>query len=362
MRILIDVGHPSDVHLFRFFHEEMSRRNHQVLFTARDKEFTINLLEAYKFKYYSYGKPYRSFLGKLFGILKFDYQLFKLAKRFKPDIFFCHGSFYSSHVAFLLRKPFITFEDTGNLEQILLYKWFSDVILTPDSFVRNLGKKQIRFKGTKELAYLHPNQFVPDKSVLEEIGVKTGERFVLLRFVGWNASHDFGHSGISYENKIKVIHEISKIAKVFISSETQLPEEISHLKINIAPERILSVMYYADLLYGESATMASECAIMGTPAIFVNNAFISYTQEQEVKYDLVYNFTESPEDQEKSILKAIELLKTPDLKDAWRIKHIKLLNEKIDLTAFMVWFIENYPESSLTLKTNPSFQDNFIVK
>ncbi|MEI6750652.1 MAG: DUF354 domain-containing protein [Bacteroidota bacterium] len=362
MRILIDVGHPSDVHLFRLFYEEMLKRNHQILFTARDKEVTIGLLDAFKLNYISYGKPFKSRIGKLLGILKFDLHLYRLARRFKPDLFFSHGSFYSSHVAFLMRKPFITFEDTGNLEQILLYKFFADVILTPDTFVRNLGKKHLKFKGTKELAYLHPNNFVPDMSVLDEIGIKPGERIVLLRFVGWNASHDFGHNGITYANKLRIIKEASKQARVFISSESKLPEDIAHLQIKIAPEKILSVMYYADLLYGESATMASECAIMGTPAIFVNNANISYTKEQEKKYDLIYNFTESAEDQEKSIEKALALLAMPDLKNAWRTKSLKLIHEKIDLTAFMIWFIEQYPDSSAILHKNPLFQDKFIMK
>ena len=362
MRILIDVGHPSDVHLFKYFYEEMSRKNHQILFTARDKEVTIGLLDAYRSNYISYGKPFKSRFGKLFGIFKFDCQLYRLARHFKPDLFFTHGSFYASHVAFLMRKPFITFEDTGNLEQILLYRFFADVILTPDTFVRNLGKKHLRFKGTKELAYLHPRNFVPDESVLNEIGVRPGERFVLLRFVGWNASHDSGHHGITFSNKLRVIREISKTARVFISSESPLPEEIVHLKISIAPEKILSVMYFADLLYGESATMASECAIIGTPAIFVNNARISYTLEQELKYDLIYNFTESDEDQEKSIQKALGLLAMPDLKNTWRKKSSKLIHEQIDLTAFMVWFIEQYPESASILQSNPSFQDKFIMK
>jgi predicted glycosyltransferase len=180
MRILIDVGHPSDVHLFKNFYEKMSQKNHQILFTARDKEVTIDLLDAYNLNYIANGKPFKSRVGKLLGILKFDFQLFLIARKFKPDLFFTHGSFYASHVAFLMRKPFITFEDTGNLEQILLYKFFADYILTPDTFVRNLGKKHLRFKGTKELAYLHPNNFVPDEKVLDEIGIKHGERFVLL--------------------------------------------------------------------------------------------------------------------------------------------------------------------------------------
>jgi predicted glycosyltransferase len=359
MRILIDVGHPSDVHLFRNFCFEMTKKNHKILFTARNKEVTFKLLDAFMLNYIPYGRPYKSSIGKLFGLIKFDYQLFRIARKFKPDLFLCHGSFYASHIAFLLHKPFITFEDTGNMEQILLYKPFTDVILTPESFLRNLGNNQIRFKGSKELAYLHPNQFKPKTEILNKIGVKINEKFVLLRFVGWNATHDLGHTGISNQNKRNAISELSKYAKVFISSETELPVEFRKHQINIPPEEILNVMYFSSLLYGESATMSSECAMMGTPAIFVNNANISYTKEQEFRYDLVYNYSESQLDQQKSIQKAIALIQLPDLKKVWYTKWQRMISDQIDLTAFMVWFVENYPHSFKIMKGNPEYQFTF---
>jgi predicted glycosyltransferase len=259
----------------------------------------------------------------------------------------------------MLHKPFITLEDTGNMEQIMLYKHFSDAILSPDTFFKDLGPKHIRFKGSKELAYLHPNKFKPNPEVLYKLGVEPGERFVLLRFVGWNASHDKGHKGISYPNKLKAINELSKYAKVFISSESELPVEFRKYQIKTSPEEILDVMYFASLLYGESATMTSECAIMGTPAIFVNNANISYTQEQESQYDLVYNYSESEADQEKSLSKAIELMQIHDLKNVWKAKCKKMLKDQIDLTAFLVWFIENWPASFKIMKENPDYQYNF---
>lgn len=359
MKILIDVGHPSDVHLFRNFYFEMTQKGHQILFTARNKEVTYELLDAYNLNYKPYGKPFKSAIGKLFGILKFDIKLYRIAKKFKPDLFFCHGSFYASHVALFLKKPFITFEDTGNVEQIMLYKYFSDVIITPDSFIKNLGKKHIRFKGTKELAYTHPNRFKPNINILKELGLKQNEKYVLLRFVGWNASHDIGHKGILFQNKLKAIEELSKYAKVFISSERELPSDLTRYKISAPAEKILDILYYADLLYGESATMATEAAMFGVPAIYLDNTGRCYTRELEEKYDMLYNFSESEEDQLRSVQKAIELIRMPDLKKIWHEKSKKMIEEQIDLTAFMVWFIESYPQSFKIIKENPDYQFKF---
>jgi len=63
------------------------------------------------------------------------------------------------------------------------------------------------------------------------------------------------------------------------------------------------------------------------------------------------------------------------LKHAWELSAIKelfninsfnnqedypsYLSTKIDPTAFMVWFIENYPESFRIMKEDPGYQERF---
>jgi len=116
---------------------------------------------------------------------------------------------------------------------------------------------------------------------------------------------------------------------------------------------------FSTLLYGESATMASECAVLGTPAIYLDDFGRGYTDEEEQKYGLVFNFTEAQEDQRLSIEKGIELLKTPGLKYDWQKRRQKLLEDKIDVTDFMVWFVENYPDSVRIMQANPDFHSNF---
>jgi len=210
-----------------------------------------------------------------------------------------------------------------------------------------------------ELAYLRPNYFSPDLSVLELQGVKKGEKYAILRFVKWNANHDLGHTGIAPENKIKAVQEFAKHARVFISSESELPAELESFKIKIPPEKMHDALAFSALLYGESATMASECAVLGTPAIYLDDFGRGYTNEEEQKYGLVFNFTESQEDQGLSIEKGIELLTTPGLKQVWQRRRQKLLNDKIDVTNFMVWFVENYPDSVRIMQANPDFRSNF---
>jgi len=94
--------------------------------------------------------------------------------------------------------------------------------------------------------------------------------------------------------------------------------------------------------------------MLGVPAIYLN-AFSIGTLEEEARFGLLFSFRNSA----GVIEKAIELLNNPALKEEFQLRQRKMLSEKIDVTAFLVWFIENYPESIKTMKENPDFQFNF---
>lgn len=360
MRIVVDVNHPGHVHYFKHFIWEMMRKGHEVLTTASEKDITFKLLENYNIEFKNMGTYGTSLVSKLANIPIIDIRYYQLMKSFKPDIILGFGSIRAAHVSFLLKKPCINFEDTEHsTEQIYMYLPFASAVCTPFCFTRDLGKKQVRFNGYMELASLHPNRFTPNPAVLAELGLKEGDLFIVVRFVSWQASHDVGHSGLMLDTKRRAIREFEKYGRVFITSEKPLPEEFEKYRISISPEMMHDLLYYATLLYGESATMASECAVLGTHAIFCDFAGRGYTDEEETKYDLVYNFKLDELSQKRSIEKSVELLQDPNLKKKGRKKRELLLNDKIDVTAFMVWFIENYPECIAIAKDRAHISDLF---
>lgn len=357
MRILIDIGHPGHVHLFRPFALAMISKGHQVLLTCREKEFEIDLLKASGFNYVSFGRKFKTAIGKMWGLVKFDFLEWKAAVKFKPDVFISHGSPYAAHAAWLTGKPHISMEDTFNFEQIRLYKPFTKVILTSTYNHPDLGEKNIKYAGYHELAYLHPDVFTPDPNIISELGLKRGERYVILRFVSWNATHDIGHNGISLENKIEAVSKLSQYTKVFISSEKELPEALKKYQFPLQPGKMHHAIAFSSLVYGESATMATEAAVLGVPAIYLDNTSRFYTKEIENKYGLIYNFSESEKDQLDSIEKAISILEQPE--SIWKDKRKQILNDNINVTAFLTWFVENYPESKNIMKGDPAYHLNF---
>lgn len=355
MRILIDIGHPGHVHLFKNFAFEMKKKGHEILFTCREKEFEIELLEKYNFKYKSFGKKFKTLIGKIFGLLKFDLLAIFTALRFKPDVFMSHGSIYVAHASFFVRKPHISFEDTFNMEQVKLYSPFTEAILINNYEHLPLKSNNIvTYDGYHELAYLHPSRFTPNKTIFSILNLNEDEPYIIIRFVSWDASHDIGQKGLTFSQKDKIITTLSKKIKLFISSEDELPESLKKYKIKIPPDRMHDVLAFATLFIGEGATMATECAMLGTPAIYINSLEPLYIKEQE-SYGLLFNYRKG----EGILEKSLDLLKDNTLKREFHKKRNKMLSEKIDLTAFTVWFVENYPKSLEITRREPNYQERF---
>jgi len=355
MKILIDIGHPAHVHYFRNFIEQMSKDGHEFHITSRDKEVTFDLLRKYNIPFTSRGKGGNGFLGKILYIIRADLKLIREGLRFKPDLLMSFASTYAAHASFVLGRPHIAFDDTEHSKyEIFLYRPFTKIILNPQCFKKDFGKKQIRFRGFMELCYLHPKYFRPDGNILLKLKLNESEPFILLRFVSWTAGHDAGESGFSAESKLSLVKKLSEHLKVFISSETKLPEELEQYRLLVSPEKLHDVLFYSTLYIGEGATTASESAMLGTPAIYVNSLSAGTLEEQE-RLGLLFSFRNP----DGVIEKALELLKIPKLKAEFRKRRDAMLTETIDVTAFMVWFIENYPRSVKIMKENPDYQERF---
>jgi len=343
VKFLFDINHPHQVHFFKNVIWDLQKKGHEVLITAGEKDISLYLLDYYGFRYIKVGKSIAGLVPKAHELLKKETNMLKIVRKFNPDIVISVTSPTAAHASWLNGKKNIAFADTEHA--ILAFKLalpFTDVICTPSCFKKNFGTKHVLYNGYQELAYLHPNYFKPDPSVLKELKLVPEDKFFILRFVAWTAHHDVGQKGISQDMKLSIVKELEKRGRVLITSEIPLPKEFEPYKITVSPEKIHDLMYYATLLFGESATMASECAVLGTPAIFLDFAGRGYTDDEEKEYGLVYNFKNDGRSQENALEKALELVSNNNLKEECALKRAKLLDDKIDVTEFMLNLIEKY--------------------
>jgi uncharacterized protein len=351
MRVLIDIGHPAHVHFYKYLISNLLRDGHSLQLTARNKEVSHSLLTAYGIEYINRGDIQKTMLGKAVGIFSVDYKLYTVARQFRPDILMGVHNPYIAHVAKVIGKPAIIFTDT---ERVGIASWltfpFADVIWTPSCFQDKINpKKHVTFNGYKELAYLHPRYFQPDPNVLIRAGIGHNEKFIIVRFISWAASHDVNLHGISNEGIDEFIRTLEHFGKVVITSERTLPGNLEKYRLRIKPEDLHSLLHYAALYIGEGGTMATEAAILGTPAVHIESttggvasgSFSGNYLELRDIYNMLYFYP----DEKSALEKSVEILQNPDSKSNWQKKRDRLIADKIDVTGWMTDFIERYPES-----------------
>jgi predicted glycosyltransferase len=339
--IHIDIIHPANVHYFKHAIANWKAMGFDVMITCRNKEITYELLGLEGLDYIPMGKNPKSVFGKFLFLLKCEWKIFKLYRTRKPEIVLSFAASYVAHMASLFNLPHLSFDDTEHAGlNRKLYLPFSEMVFNPESYLLDLGKKQFKFKGHMELFYLNEKYFHPDKQIFSELGIVENTPFIFLRFVSWGALHDHGQMGFSDAYKIELVKKLSLDYKVFISSEGQLPDELQLFHIKVKPNRIHHVLYYASLFIGEGATMASECAALGTPAIYVNSLDAGTLQKQ-AEDGLIFN----KRFQEGTLEKAYEILNNPEFKTQLKEKAKSLSNERYNLTDFLTWIVAEYPQS-----------------
>ena len=398
MNILFVSGHPAQVHNFRLVREELIKDGHQVFWLTTPKDIATNLLDVYGIPYEVLHKPNKGIFSKAWTLLRNVLWEMRYLRRNKIDVAITRTCPYTTIATKLCGVKHIIIDDTEHAaEQVKVLSNRADAILLPECFWFQLRKDEIRFPGNIELHYLHPKRFCP-APVWDLLGIEEGTRFAIVRFVKWDAWHDTKLvGGFSLEQKRELIKRLSKHLRVFISSESELPADLEPYRIQIPIERMHDVQAAAALFVGESATMASESVVLGTPAIYIDEVGRGYTDE-EAREGLLWMFRpvanrskltieltpknidkntdiQSSEKNQKNgkvepwwISGGVEecIEKAEEIADAkfdsatYAQRHKEWLASKIDCTGFLTWFIERYPESaSMARKADCAFWKQF---
>ena len=334
MKVMITIQHPAHVHLFRHCIDELESQGNEVRVFARQKDIAINLLNEFDIPHTVVAGAADSLFELAKVQLQYEVALYRHAQRYDPDVMLGMGEPSVAHISRLRGCGGVIFTDTehATLQNLLAFP-FAKRVCTPDCYWDDIGPQQVRYPGYHELAYLHPNRFTPDPSVLTKAGLDESEKFVIIRLNAWQAAHDVGDSGL--RDVQSVIDELESTgATVVITSEPELSADLSAYTVDVALHEMHDLLYYADALVGESATMAAEAAVLGTPAVFISSSRRGYTDEMEFEYGLVSTF-DGDDRQRRGIERATEILADYE-PDRWQERRSRLLADKIDTTEFMI--------------------------
>lgn len=328
MKVFVTIQHPAHVHFFRNAIAELESDGHDVHVFAREKEMAVELLRRYDISHEVLAGT-ASGLSQLARVqATYEARLLRRAVQLGPDVITAIGGVAAAHVAKVTGARSAIFYDTehAKLIQNLAFP-FADAVYTPDCYTRNVGSKQVRYPGYHELAYLHPDRFTPDPTVVEDLGLDPEETFTVLRLVEWGASHDVGQGG--FDDVRDVVERLEDAgSEVLITSERTLPSSLESRRATVPPHRMHDLLAFADLFVGEGATMAAESAVLGTPAIYVNTLTMGYTDELDERYELLFNYQQ--EDRHaRALEQAVSILEG----DAdWQERRQRLLDDKVDTT------------------------------
>ena len=366
MNILFVSGHPAQVHNFRNVRLNLLEKGHRVFWLTTPKDIAVDLLTIYKIPYSMLCKPAMSIFNKACTLLRNVLWEIKYLRHNKIDIAITRTCPYTTIATKICRVKHIIIDDTEHAAQQM--KWFSNkanTVIVPDCFWMKLREDEMRFPGNIELFYLHLNRY-KHMDVWSLLNIAPNTRYAVVRFVNWNAWHDTKLvGGFTLNQKRELISRLSKHLRVFISSEIELPSDLENYRLDVPIDRMHDVQAGATLFIGESATMASESVVLGTPAIYIDEVGRGYTDE-EAREELLWMYRPVPtacdlkqnEPQwisggvKECIEKAEEIVSNHFDSIAYHERYKAWLSKKIDCTAFLTWFIENYPESQQQTREN----------
>lgn len=351
MNYLFFFVHPSKFHVFRNTINSLKDKGHKVDIVITSKDVLEDLVKTEGWEYTNIfpegrkiaGLP--SSLGTGLNFIRTIYRLYKYTRGGKYDLYITDDLLV--YVGKWNKIPSIVICD----DDISIVKKFSVVlskanhILSPE--ITDLGKfegKKLGFPGYKELAYLHPNHFKPDIEIVKSFNPDLAPYFI-LRLVSLSAYHDVGRKGLSDDQIEKLISLLEGYGKIFITAERKLPDKFEKYRLNIKPVYISHALNFAEMFIGDSQTMTSEAAVLGVPAFRCNDfaGKINVMDEKEEKYGLSFNYKPS----QFAIMynKIKSLLDNSEYKTNFKEKKNRMLKDKVDLSKFMIWLFENYPES-----------------
>ncbi|MDP3115415.1 MAG: DUF354 domain-containing protein [Candidatus Cloacimonadaceae bacterium] len=355
MNILIDVGHPAHVHNFRNLYHDLIKR-HEIVVTCKSVPIIIKLLKTYNIPYIDLGEKGSHIADKFIRQIGFNRKIRAIIHERNIDV--AMGlSFSIIYATKLTKATSLLFDDDDQEPQPLTAKFaspFADFILSPDVLSYEKLKNALYYPGYHEIAYLHPRVYKPNSDLLSKYGIRENEKYFVLRFSAFKAHHDIHASGMSVAQKHTLVNMLSEYGRVFITMESEIQAEFEQYRMPIEPHEMHDFLHYSQLLVCDGQTMCTEAAMLGVPS-FRCNSFVgrvAVLEEEEKKYGLTYAFL--PRQFDWMLYKIEELIKTANYKETWQLKRQRLLENKIDVTAFWAWIIDNYPDSLEEIK-KPNF-------
>jgi hypothetical protein len=332
---LFDLGHPAHFHLFKHSIAAMKKAGHRVHIIGRQKDCLPGLLDRTGWDYHLVRRPRKGLTllaAEQFHVLG---RILAMAAREPVDLMLGTSVVIGLASRLTGAASLVFCEDDQAVVPLFSQLAYAPahMVITPRALEKeDHGRKHLTYPGYQELAYLHPNLYEPDPTVLDQLGVGAGEPYFIVRLVALRAHHDIGEQGLSHEQAREVVRRLLPHGRVFLSIEGDMPEDLRPYLLPTPVDRIFDVMSYAQMIVGDSQTMTIEAAVLGTPALRCNTFVgrLSVLEELEHRYGLTVGIR--PQEFPRLLGQIDAWLSAENLKAVWRRRRDRLLAESVNLT------------------------------
>ena len=356
MTYLFYFGHPAQ-YLFLRATMRSLQMSHKVVILIKTKDILEDLIQADGFEYYNILPKTRG--GSKFAIalslLKRNAKILPFIRRTKPDVMVSTDASIAQLGKMLnVKRISITEDDYDIIKPLadLSYPVTNHILCPKVCSVGKWNHKKIGYDGYMKLGYLHPNVFTPSSDLVNKYGIS--DKYAIIRLAKLAAFHDFGIKGITYQFLDQIIQRLEqKNIKVFISNEQDIDSKYDSYLLKINPSDMHHLLAYAQMLICDSQSMSVEAAVLGVPSLRYSSfaGKISVLEELEHQYQLTFGI---PIGEEQMLLNKLEeILSLQNLRVVFQERRAKMLADKIDVTAFLVWLLENFPKSVDEYQANP---------
>lgn len=331
-------SHPSQFWLMRSVADGVAEFA-EVLWVLRAKDVIVDLAESFGLEYELLSSAGKGIVGNAREMFFNIFRCAKLARKYDIDLWVTQ--YGSGNLAALLTGNRSICVNDDDIDNAPIATWatypFANLILTPEVVrVGRFANKRLSYKSSHELFYLHPSRFTPDEGIRDELGVEPGESYAIIRLVAMHSHHDTGVRGISMKLIHKVIELVGGRMRLFITSEKPLTSELELYRVPIRPDRIHHALAFAEFFLGDSQSMTSEAAVLGTPALRIND-FVGRISMIEVWEDLGLAFGFKPEEEDLLLQQLECILAMENRRAIFQKRRELMLSEMVDPVP---WFVD----------------------
>jgi len=281
MNILIDIEHPACLNFYINSIKILLNQGHKVsvVYLNRGNLGSIVKKELSNFNIpiKCIGKHYKVKIGKYLGIIQRSFLLYAYMRKKNFDVVTSFG-FYIGIPARFMHIPSILFHDDYEYTKLFkIIRKFATKFIIPKSIPAK-GKNIFKEYDFKELAYLHPKYFKPNKDVLKKYGLKP-KKYVFVREV---ADYSINYDGINTSVK-DIIKEIKNL-KIVLSLEDKSQKKLYENDCIILEEPVdnfYSLIYYAKFVVSSGDSITREAALLGVKALYTGQRKMAVNKSLE---------------------------------------------------------------------------------